>query len=66
MGNEEKKLCAPKKTLSSLLSLGEEFVVAIKEDVKEYRAMGKDTTAIDKTLATLTKKINAHKRALKL
>lgn len=66
MGTEEKKLCAPKKTLSTLLSLSEEFVTAIKEEAKEYKEMGRDTTAIDKTLATFTKKINAHKRALKL
>lgn len=66
MATEEKKLCAPKKTLSTLLTLSEEFVTAIKEEAKEYKAMGKDTTAIDKTLTIFTKKISAHKRALKL
>lgn len=66
MPTKEKKLCAPKDTLSSLLSLGEAFAAIITEQAKDYRELGKDTTDIDNTLATLTKKIRAHKRTLNL
>ena len=66
MPAKETKLCAPKETLSSLLSLGETFAQGMKKQAQEFKTLGKDTTSIDKSLADLTKRINAHKRALKL
>ena len=66
MTEKEKTLCAPKKDLSSLISLGEEFARRMKKQAQDFKTLGKDTTVIDKNLADLTKQISAHKRALKL
>lgn len=66
MPAKEKKLCAPKETLSSLLSLGEKFAQSMKKQAQDFKTMGKDTALIDKQLSNLTKRISAHKRALKL
>lgn len=66
MPAKEKKLCAPKDELSSLISLGEEFAKGMKKQAKEFQAEGKDTTYIDGLLADLSKRLGAHKRALRL
>lgn len=66
MPKKDAKLCAPKETLSSILDLSEEFAKGMKKQAQDFKLLGKDTTVIDKSLADLTKRINAHKRALKL
>jgi len=66
MVKKEDKLCAPRKDLSDLTTLGEAFVKAMRSPVAGFKEAGRDTTTIDKLLTDLSKRIGAHKRALKL
>jgi len=66
MATKEEKLCAPRDKLVSLVSLTEDFTVTMKELAAKRKAKGYDTTVIDDQLSELSKRLRAHRRALRM